>query len=577
MPMSRFTFVAAGLALALRATAPALALAEDAALILAQPLRAQPDLMAREDIVLARGTPVEVLERRGGWVRARAQDREGWLRLLALRETGPALPFAKNVAELFHASASAHPRVTAIAGFRGLPEGRPAAHALILGIGDYGAGIPRLEGASQDVYSAIMMARAMGIPEANILVRQDAGLSLAGLRAAMDALEARVLPNDEAFLYYSGHGTRVLLQDGRQARCAEALLSADGQVMADVELLQRLARLAAKARRVVVFIDADYATSSTALPPGVKGLRAKSWPRPGAADCDKAARLQAGILNAAQAGKGRLNLLHIAAAREGEAALDEPGRGGLASQAWLDCLSGGAQDTDASGGLSAQELADCAQPLIERLAAGHGAVAPQHLALSGITDMVLAPAEYGARGNALATLRDIHANRDDRHSVRLVPDRPVYRVGRDKVEFSLSSSHAGHVYLLMVDSEGKRFDLLFPNRKDDRNRILAGETLQLPRPGWSIRAGGPAGRNHLLALVSDTPRDFTGLGLKASGPFSLLSASPVAVRGIQFFAGASAHAASARCRETGTQRTLEAATACSDAYGADLISLEEVE
>jgi hypothetical protein len=287
--------------------------------------------------------------------------------------------------------------------------------------------------------------------------------------------------------------------------------------------------------------------------------------------------LVAGTLNAAQAGEGRLNLLYIAAAREGEAALDEPGHGGLASQAWLDCLSGGARDTDASGGLSAKEVADCAQPLIERLAAGHGAVAPHHLALSGKPGMVLAPAEHDVHSNAVSTLRDIHANRDDRRSVHLVPDRAVYRVGRDKVEFSLSSSHAGYVYLLMVDGSGKRFDLLFPNRKDDRNRILAGETLQLPRPGWVIRAGGPAGRNHLLALVSDTPRDFSGLGLKASGPFSMLDASPFAVRGIQFFAGASAHSASAQCRETGTQRTRETAAACSDAYGTDLVTLEEVE
>jgi hypothetical protein len=40
----------------------------------------------------------------------------------------------------------------------------------------------------------------------------------------------------------------------------------------------------------------------------------------------------------------------------------------------------------------------------------------------------------------------------------------------------------------------------------------------LPRPNWQIKAGGPAGTSYLLAILSDSPRDFSK-GMKALGPF----------------------------------------------------------
>lgn len=592
--------------------------AEFAELIVPQPLRAEPDLMSAEVASLASDSRVDILERLGGWTRVRAGDLEGWLRILALRAKQPLLPSAQNVSDLFRPGATNYARATAVAGFRGVPVARPSSHALVLTIGEYGNGIPRLSGVVHDAGSARLMARALGVPEANSISLKDAELTLMGMRAALDALEARILPNDEVFLYYSGHGTRLLSYDGRAARCSEALVTADGQALMDNELQDRLARIAAKARRVVVFMDACHSGGVTARAVGVQGLSTKFWAKDGAGTCERPSNALTRGLADTKPGEGKLNFIHIAAARDDEVALDAPGSGGLASQAWLDCLAGAARDTDGSAGLSAAELAACAQPMIERLTKDNPLYSAHHLTLTGNAAMVLnrpeplpplsptvpeqpapsfqapqeqfspplhvapatpevAPPPPPAKPDAAATLRDIHANRDDRRVVHLTTDKPAYRVKQDRVTFTLNSSHAGYVYLLMVGSDGKRFDLLFPNQKDDRNHILAGETWKLPRAGWSIRAGGPAGKDYLLAIVSDNPRDFSGLGMQAAGPFSVLSVSPGTTRDILFVSDVSANANTAGCLEVGQTRTMAIANACSDAYGADLITLDEVE
>lgn len=551
--------------------------ARAAELIRAQYLLATPAANAAVVTALPAKTAVEILERRGGWSRVRADGREGWLRILALRETRQGGLRAQNLLELVRPGAGNAPHVTSVAGIRGLQPARSAAHALILTIGDYQNGIPRLQGVAHDADSAVLMARALAVPEANITALSDAALTLAGLRAALDGLEARVLPNDEVFLYYSGHGARLPAADGH-ARCATALLSVTGEALLDSELEQRLRRIAVKARRVVVFLDAGHAGG--VAPGNAAGDRfsAKFWAgsdgKPGGGETCK----QVVSAAAANTGVGKLNFVYIAAARNDETALDDAQRGGVASQAWLDCLAGGAADLDGSTGLSARELQVCAQVRIEQLVGENNGNRPPHLTLGGNSDMVLAAAETASNTvDAAAVLKDIHANRDDRRRVRLIADKAAYKAGRDQVRFSLESSHAGYVYLLLAGSDGKYFDLLFPNKKDDRNLIQANETWNLPRAGWAFRTSGPAGRNRLLALVSDQPRDFSTLGMRPAGPFSVIDASPLTARNIQVVSAGDAQAAAPECSLTGEQRSADIAAACSDAYGADLIDLIEID
>lgn len=155
-----------------------------------------------------------------------------------------------------------------------------------------------------------------------------------------------------------------------------------------------------------------------------------------------------------------------------------------------------------------------------------------------------------------AALIDLYENRDDRRQVVLETDKPVLKIGKDALKLRVKSSHAGYVYLLMIGSDDQTIDLLYPNTLDKDNRITAGQTLELPRNGWDLEVQGPVGIDRLIAIVSDTPRDFSSLGMVAAGPFSMADVKPGTTRNLQVVATSAA----------GKKNT----------YGADILEIEEV-
>ncbi len=80
------------------------------------------------------------------------------------------------------------------------------------------------------------------------------------------------------------------------------------------------------------------------------------------------------------------------------------------------------------------------------------------------------------------------------------------RIGRDFLELTVTPQRDGFLYLVLLGSDARSFYLLFPNALDMDNRVRAGQPVRLPREDWRIRAAGPAGINHLLVVVADTPR-----------------------------------------------------------------------
>ena len=151
------------------------------------------------------------------------------------------------------------------------------------------------------------------------------------------------------------------------------------------------------------------------------------------------------------------------------------------------------------------------------------------------------------------------------HAVTVTVHQPQVVNGKDHLQFAVRSSKPGYVYLLMVGTERSQFWLLFPNELDRNNHIGADSTLELPRPSWRMTATGPSGVDHLLAMVSDAPRDFSPAGLTANPPFAEFP--PVALaqpapdtNGLPVFAG------TARCAGSAP---------CSKSYGAALFSIEE--
>lgn len=460
-------------------------------------------------------------------------------------------------------------------------------HALIMTIGNYERGITPLRGVKHDAQNARRLANRMGVKDENIIQLSDRELTLDGLRRAFDRLQARVQQNDRVFIYYSGHGGRSPVP-GEPGRCAESLISVDGQAFMDTELEGRLKAIGQVAEKVIVLVDACHSGGVTTRT--VRHADAPFAPKywAGGDDCRTAVnRLTRSLKVAAKTtGSGGQNYVYIAAAQANEVSLDEPARGGLATQAWLSCMNGQARDTDGSGGITAEEIRQCAQQQINRRLAGAKGFLPHHIVITGNSGAVLslagapptvaAPTSTAGEGvNALGTLLDIYNRRDDRRQVTLVTTKPSFRIGQDNVEFKLTSSHAGYVYLLMVGSDGKTFDMIFPNKLDQNNRIEAGQTLDLPRQQWEVQAGGPAGKNHLLAIVSDAPRDFGKLGMQPAGPFSVAQVTPVAAKDIVLVTLNAPSAESMECQAASMRNLKIKETSCSSAYGAALTTVLE--
>jgi tRNA A-37 threonylcarbamoyl transferase component Bud32 len=137
---------------------------------------------------------------------------------------------------------------------------------------------------------------------------------------------------------------------------------------------------------------------------------------------------------------------------------------------------------------------------------------------------VAAPPQPVAETNTKAfdpvnALDQVFEGRDRNHLVTVLTEKARIRIGRDPLRFRISSAKGGHVYVLMVGTDRNHFNLLFPNAIDDNNRVASQEELKLPRPGWAMTAGGPPGTNHFVAIVSESPRDFTDAGLRRVDPF----------------------------------------------------------
>jgi hypothetical protein len=137
----------------------------------------------------------------------------------------------------------------------------------------------------------------------------------------------------------------------------------------------------------------------------------------------------------------------------------------------------------------------------------------------------------------------------------------------------VQSDRAGYVYVAQAGSDNKALYLLFPNDLDQNNRIEAGQQMLLPRPAWSVTAGGPPGTDHLLVMVADGPRDLGALATQKEGPFvtSLNDAQGRAKLGALMSMSQSGSGPS--CQNAGVRQKNPA---CSDAYGAAMLAIEEI-
>lgn len=101
------------------------------------------------------------------------------------------------------------------------------------------------------------------------------------------------------------------------------------------------------------------------------------------------------------------------------------------------------------------------------------------------------------------------------------PDKPLLRIDKDSLGFTLKSPREGHVTVLVHGPDGSLLRLI-PSAEMRDVRIARGQTLRLPPPKVLIGVSEPAGREQFLVIVSSQPRDYAAISSRVEGGYLLL-------------------------------------------------------
>ena len=172
-------------------------------------------------------------------------------------------------------------------------------------------------------------------------------------------------------------------------------------------------------------------------------------------------------------------------------------------------------------------------------------------------------------------LEELYRQRDASRNIEVTTSKQVLLIDKDPLELTVTSPVDGFLYLALAGSDEKSLYLLFPNKIDGDNRIYANKQIKLPRPTWRITAGGPAGVDTVLIMVSDSPRDLSSLDGDTAGPFVMPLMTSDGRSQLQSLMGVSGNADQKACQVGGQTRNLKVQAVCSDSYAARLITFEE--
>ncbi len=172
-------------------------------------------------------------------------------------------------------------------------------------------------------------------------------------------------------------------------------------------------------------------------------------------------------------------------------------------------------------------------------------------------------------------LRQIFDQRDGNRSLQIEANKRVLEIKKDALQLSVTSPQNGFLYIALAGSDQKSLYLLFPNKLDANNAISANQRITLPRRQWRIVAGGPRGKDTVLILVTDSPRDLSGLTGQAAGPFTKPLLTPDGRSKLQTLITESGNADQKVCQVGGRKRNLIVQAQCSDSFAAALVEFEE--
>lgn len=583
---------------------------------------------------VASGAVLRVLGLEGGWAWVESAGVRGWARANTLN-----LQSGASSASGLDSGRQAAGNTALTLGTRGITP-RSNRHALIIGISRYGdPSISELPGARIDKESATQMAQVMQVPTSNITYLQDEQATGSNIRAALKALDTRVQEGDRVFIHYSGHGTRSNdAASGGCVEALLAYEGTSNALLTNREMASLLKPITNKTDKLFVMYDACHSggivsNAATMRTRGIGLLGSKIDPLGNnnddgllrakvatiSEDCSRPVNVKTRNLTVESVSAGVLlqDIIHVSASRENEISFDDSLKGGLATHFMRDCMLRDAKDLDGSGAIDMNEIRQCAQEKIDKRMLNDANYKPHNIMLTGNTSFVPAwfslashtPAAGAAPALALAlppvavttapppgmpaaapavvqvaapivsptltgeqALLELFSQRDAKRKVQVSLAKNQLKIGQDTLGMTVQSEKTGYVYIAMIGSDNQSTYLLFPNDLDQNNKIEAGQKLSLPRANWQVKAGGPLGTDNLLVMVADGPRDLSQLLVKA-GPFvtSLNDATGRAKLGALM--STSRMVSSQSCIDKVTRKNNPL---CSDAFGAAMVSVEEV-
>jgi hypothetical protein len=448
--------------------------------------------------------------------------------------------------------------------------------ALIIGIGHFAGPASDLLGVPADVEMAKEIAKAMDIPDKNITVLRDEEATKKNILENLRVFSKRASDGGRVFIYFSGHGTRSL--NPFINSCVEGLLTYDYDTISNTEMAQATKDLNSSVDKSIMIIDTCHSagvlnkirTRGLSNPNLVAKFASKD--KDGYEVCTPVNYRTRSLFDESKTlGAMYENIVFVSSARPDEVSWDQPGKGGVATQALKECLLGNAKDLDSSGAVTLEEIQKCAQAIMDQKVPGPDQVA-SHITVRGNRNLIpviseptkiaqnplqessltkpisqaermnpvsntnnkihdtkpieaspakpivteLAPDNQKQREEltvaSLATLKDIESQRNPFRAVSVKAAKQTLRINKDYLDLEIKAANDGYLYLVLLGSDKKSFYVLYPNKLDSENFIRANTTVRLPASSWQIKAAGPSGVDNLLVLVSDSPRDLSVLG-----------------------------------------------------------------
>lgn len=435
-----------------------------------------------------------------------------------------------------HALRAACAATVALAGLLG--HAHAENHALIMWIGNYSDPRNNLPGIEKDAANAKKIARAMGVSDNNILEYSNSQLTTSGMKGAISQLASKIRKDDKVFIYFSGHGGQVPSQGG--GGCTEGMVAHEGSLYYDYDLQGDLDSLGSKASQIVMLNDSCF-SGGAATKDLRAGAMAKVFPgqlkntsAKGSYACGDAVNKMSRNLSAAAARSGG-GMVYLSASSDKEVAF-ATNDGSVATLGWAQCVTQRA-DLSRDGVINGEELQRCAQDFVNKnnFRQTVGLVGDGKLPV-----LFNLPDAASASINPRNVFESIAAGAD--RNLQLALNTSLQRLSisrKDKLEFSVTTPQAGYLYLLHIGSDGKTFDVLFPNQYDTNESITAG-THRFPRPSWGgLQANGPEGTGYIMAYLSSTRKDFSN-GMNKMGPFMSVDATGMSARNLSAVASGSA-------------------------------------